>query len=150
MKQQIREYEQVISKAYELFTQFPQETHNEEIFSQWSLKDLISHFNHWAVHEVNEVKAVINDTPRSWIPNIDKYNVQGIARREANTFKDTLAEFKEINKQVIESYLLVPQDKWKIEMYKGKKYNLEWFLAISIEHYTKEHFPEMLKILEKT
>lgn len=145
----IQEFKSLYKEIKKVVDKFPQDKREEILFDKWSLKDVIAHLNHWAVHNLMCFKALKEGGKPYWAPDIDEYNEQGVQIRKNRTWNDVYNEFNTLLPQIILDYETLPQDLWNKRFWENRKFTPLKFLEIDINHYKNEHLPQLKKYTER-
>lgn len=141
------EFVKVSEELDNLIQKFPPERREEIIFDKWSLKNVVSHLNHWMVHNINCLECLIRSKIPYWQPDIDEYNQQGIETRKDWSWEKVYLEFTDLKEKQILSYENLPREFQEKKFWEDRKYTPAIFLDQDITHWRDEHIISLNKII---
>ena len=142
----IEEFKKIYLEIKELIDSFPKEKRDEILFDKWSMKDVISHLNHWAKHDILCLISLSHLEPNKepyWVPNIDDYNKQGVESRKNKSWEEVYDEFNFLLNKLILEFENLPKENWNKRFWESRDFTPSKFLDIEIKHYKEEHIPQI-------
>lgn len=133
------EFKKVSDELGNLIQKFPSERREEIIFDKWSLKNVISHLNHWMEHNINCLNCLVRGEIPYWQPNIDDYNSQGVDVRKNWSWEKVYSEFLDLKAEQILSYENLPKELREKKFWPDRRHTPISFLDTDIVHWRDEH-----------
>jgi hypothetical protein len=149
MKTKIAKLKSIGQKITSLLEEFPKDRHQDILFDQWSLKDIVAHLSNWMVHDISCLKALTEGKEPYWEQDVDDFNAKGVALRKDKTWDEVFNEFLTLRDTLIRLYENIPQDLWDKPIWKDKGETANRFLDEDIAHWEGEHlgdFKEKMQI----
>ncbi|WKZ30964.1 MAG: hypothetical protein QY318_03915 [Candidatus Dojkabacteria bacterium] len=143
MQDNIEKFEAVRDQILDVIDQFPREQRETLIFDKWSLKDIVSHLNHWMEHDLECLDSLKDGTEPFWHPDIDQFNLEGISARKDWTWDKVYNEFVQLSKQLLQTYRTFPVELWDKPIWEGRDLTPLKFLTDDIWHLEAEHLGDM-------
>ncbi len=135
----INTFNEVDKKLDNLIQKFPSERREEVVFDKWSLKNVVSHLNHWMVHDLDCLNALRDNKVPYWEPDIEEFNRKGVEARSNNNWEQVYSEFVELKNKLLNLYKEIPEDLRNKKIWPNKNETPEKFLKEDIKHWRDEH-----------
>ncbi len=132
-----------------LIRKFPAERREEIIFDKWSLKNVVSHLNHWMVHDLDCLNALLANKVPYWEPEVEEFNRKGVEARSNNNWDQVYFEFVELKNKLLNLYKEIPEDLRYKRIWPDKNETPEKFLEEDIKHWKDEHIYGLNKFFDE-
>lgn len=143
------EFKTVVNEFEELLKKFPQNRHEEIIFDKWSLKNIVSHLNHWMIHDINCLKNLIIEKEPFWESNVEEFNSKGVGVRKNKTWNEIYLEFITLKEKLTSLYANLPENLRHKKFWSDKNETPAEFLKEDILHWRDEHITSLKDFYNK-
>lgn len=143
MNKKIEKFNSVRDEFISLADRFPEEKRLDILFSDWSLKDVVSHLSNWMVHDIDCLTALKEGREPYWEPEIEEFNKKGIEARKGKNWEEIYKEFIDLGNELSSLYKTLPDNLWGKPIWKGRNETAMKFLEEDIDHLQNEHLPEL-------
>lgn len=127
----------------------PANKHTTKFLGAWSLKDIVAHLIGWSEHQINTLRFFSMGKVPSRPGNSKNFNDEIIKAKENRPWEQIYSEFIKSSSKLIEEYKNLPQHLWNKQIWLGKQMTPEEYIKLEINHYSKEHLPQIKKLLKK-
>lgn len=133
----------------DLVNNFSPEDREKILFDKWSLKDILAHVIGWNDLNTEHVIAVSQGTEPEWVADVDKYNDEQVNKRKGISWDEVYGEFVKSGERLAQTFQDLPEEVWDKKCGYEKRYTPRAYLEHMIEHYEKEHIPQLKSYLKK-
>ncbi len=133
------EFKKISDEFGTLTQKFPAEKREEIVFDKWSLKNVISHLNHWMIHDIDCLNALLDNKVPYWEPNVEEFNQKGVILRSNNSWNQVYLEFVDLKQRLIDLYSNYPEYLRNDRIWPDKSETPTRFLEENIKHWRNEH-----------
>lgn len=133
------EFKKISDELENLIQKFPSDRREEIVFDKWSLKNVVSHLNHWMKHDIDCLNALLNEQVPYWEPNVEEFNRKGVCLRSNNSWNQVYLEFIELKQRLLDLYSNYPEYLRNNKIWPDKNETPAKFLEEDINHWRDEH-----------
>jgi hypothetical protein len=137
------EFRKIAEELESLIQKFPQGKQEEVIFDKWSLKNVVSHLNHWMVHDLDCLNALLDSKVPYWEPNVEEFNRTGVELRASNSWNQVYLEFVDLKQRLLDLYSNYPEYLRNNKIWLDKSETPTRFLEEDIQHWRDEHIASL-------
>jgi hypothetical protein len=129
-----------------LVDEFPEGKREEQLFGEWTLKEILSHFSAWAVLTLDSIRRSEVDEP---IPILldndvcDWFNREGVRERKALSWDEVYGEYVDTESRLHQMYRNLSE----AETVAIKAEFLEFCIEGEVEHYAG-HLVALKQVME--
>ena len=123
----------------DLIQKFPPEKREEIVFDKWSLKNVVSHLNHWMIHDIDCLENLLRGSEPYWEPDVEDFNQKGVEVRKNKSWDEIYSEFLELKEKMVTLYKELPVDLRAKKFWTDRHENPTEFLKEDINHWRDEH-----------
>lgn len=142
-QQLINKFMELHQQYMDLVNKFPVEDREKVLFDKWSLKDVLAHVIGWNDLNTEHVIDVAQGTEPEWVADVDKYNDQQVNKRKSFSWEKVYDEFVQSGERLADTFQELPGEIWDKKCGYEKRYTPRAYLEHMIEHYEKEHIPQL-------
>lgn len=151
--EKIAELSQIISQTIETVNQYPPETREQQIFDQWTLKDILAHFSGWNWLTIRDLgKLQRGEEITEWLSNdedLDEFNQKEVESRKNRSWEEVYVEFVDSCNQLILEYKGLKPEHWKKQFGPEQDSTPVRSLLIDIDHMGNVHLPELKDVVTR-
>lgn len=144
----LSEFKNTSEELNKLIQKFPSKKREEISFDKWSLKNVVSHLNHWMIHNLNCLDSLAQGKVPYWQPDTDEYNLQGVEKRKNWTWEEVYSEFLDLKAKQILSYENLPKELREKKFWEDRRHTPFSFLEKDITHWRDEHIVSLNNFFE--
>lgn len=145
----LNKFKKISNELDNMIQKFPSERRDEVVFDKWSLKNVVSHLNHWMTHNINCLEALKQGKTPYWQPDTDEYNRQGVEKRKDLKWEDVYSEFLTLKDKQISSYKSLPRELYEKKFWDERRHTPLSFLSNDISHWKDEHIKALNNFFNK-
>lgn len=142
-KNNIQLFKKISDELEFLILKFPKEKREEVIFDKWSLKNIVSHLNHWMTHDIDCLTSLLNGQIPFWEPDVEVFNAKGIDQRKNIPWDVIFSEFVGLKGKLIELYESIDENFINKKIWPDKNQTPLRFLDDDINHWRDEHINQL-------
>lgn len=148
-KNKIQLFKNISEELESLILKFPDEKREEIIFDKWSLKNVVSHLNHWMIHDIDCLTSLLNGQIPFWEPDVEVFNARGVDQRKNLSWDEIFSEFVELKCKLIDVFEKVDEKMVNIKIWPDKNETAIKILDDDIYHFRYEHVTQLTDYLDK-
>lgn len=137
------EFTKISEELDYLIQKFPPKQREEIVFDKWSLKNVVSHLNHWMIHDLDCLNALLANKVPYWEPEVEEFNRKGVEERSNNSWEQVYLEFVELKNNLLNLYKEIPEDLRYKKIWLDKNETPTRFLEEDIKHWRDEHITSL-------
>jgi hypothetical protein len=137
------EFKNISLELENLIQKFPSERREEIIFDKWSLKNVVSHLNHWMIHDIDCLENLIQGKEPFWEPDVEEFNQSGVEARRNKSWDEIYSEFIDLRKKTIDLYTKLPTVLQNKKFWNNKNETPTEFLKEDNAHWRDEHIASL-------
>lgn len=145
----LNKFKKISGELDSLIQKFSQERREEILFDKWSLKNVVSHLNHWMLHDIDCLENIIQGTEPFWEPDVEIFNQRGVEARKNKSWDEIYSEFVNLKNRVIDLYTKLPTGLYDKKFWNGKDETPTEFLKEDITHWKDEHIASLNYFFKK-
>jgi hypothetical protein len=126
---------------------FPENKRSWILFGKWSLKDILAHLSGWDKLTVESIEIFRKGEIPKWGLGVYDFNKKSVNERKRWSWKKIYKEFVDLQEEIINAYKSIPKEKYNQKIWTNRNETPLDFLRIDINHYKKEHLPEIKREL---
>ena len=139
----LNEFTKISEELDNLIQKFSSERREEVVFDKWSLKNVVSHLNHWMIHDLDCLNVLLNGKVPYWEPDVEEFNRKGVEARSNNNWDQVYTEFVELKNKLLTLYKEIPEDLRNKRIWPDKNETPTRFLEEDIQHWRDEHITSL-------
>jgi len=147
MYQPIERFAEVREQVLHAIRRFPAQRREDELFGEWTLKDLVAHLTGWDVYFTTILSCLETGEKAPYWGNMNKFNEASVGKRRDSSWKKVYDEFVAAGREFIRCYGQLSDKAAERRFWKSKSYTPASIVRINIHHYAKSHLPEIEKVL---
>jgi len=132
-----------------LIIKFPINKREEIVFDKWSLKNVVSHLNHWMKHDIDCLEATTKGVVPYWEPDVEEFNRKGVEARKNNSWEEVYSEFAKLKTELIELYGSISPELQNKKIWLDSNHTPIRFLEDDIKHWRDEHIKGLNNFYKK-
>jgi len=136
-----------LGKEYiKMVEDLPAPLRKDELFANWSLKDILAHFSGWNILTIESIECILNGGTALWFDDskLNDFNHASVSQRSTKTWCEVFEEFTLTLRLLIELYSRLTPDQLKLPFGDG---TVSDALPTDINHYMF-HYGELKEVLE--
>lgn len=142
-KVKVQDFKKIADNLETLILDFPEDKRENIIFDRWSLKDVISHLNHWMVHDIDCLTALLDGKVPFWESDVETFNTRGIEKRRDLTWNKVFNEFLMLKKKLINLYESIDGHLINERIWPDRNQTPLRFVEDDIKHWKGEHLAQL-------
>lgn len=135
----ISRFEEISDRLEDLILQFPDQKREEIVFDRWSLKNVVSHLNHWMIHDIDCLTSLQNGKVPHWEEDVEMFNSKGVEKRSELSWDTVFSEFRLLRERLISLYSSLDSKLLDKKIWPDKRETPRKFLDEDINHWQNEH-----------
>jgi hypothetical protein len=143
------DFEKVSDKLTKLIQFFPVSKIEDVVFDKWSLKNVVSHLNHWIIHDIDCIKSLIAGKVPHWEPDIEVFNTRGVDKRRDLNWDIIFNEFLKLKNELLNLYKNLGEEYRHKKIWPDKNETPYKFLNEDIKHWQGEHISQLEEYFKK-
>ena len=129
--------------------QFPSDRVNEQLFGDWTLKDVIAHFVGWDKEFTETLLDYSKGIKHEYWGKMYEFNDRVVNASKNKSWKTIYSGFVKSGSDFIDSYQKVPENHLDTKVWKDKIYTPIRILEINIHHYEKAQLSKIKKLVKE-
>jgi len=145
----IERFNNLHQELIDLVSKVPIKDREIVVFDKWSLKDVLIHITAWNENDISRFNTIMEDGDPvvTWIDDLDKFNEEVVTQTRSLPWETVFNNFVESGNNLVEVARQFPSQKWSVTVDPKKEMSIEDDFGYSIEHYEKEHIPQIKSFL---
>lgn len=145
----VNKFKKISEELDDLIKKFPAERREEIVFDKWSLKNIVSHLNHWMLHDIDCLELLMQEKEPYWEPNVEDFNKKGVEERKGRSWESIYSEFQDLKERLVGLYLNLPTKLRDKKFWSNKSETPTEFLKEDINHWRNEHVAQLENYFKK-
>ncbi len=126
----------------------PENRCDTKFLGVWSLKDIVAHLTGWSEHQIDTLKSHSKGEVPSRPSSSQDFNENITKARENRSWEQVYKEFIKSSLELIVAYKNLSEVFWNKQIWPDKQMTPKEYIKLEIDHYSKEHLPQIKKLLE--
>ncbi len=143
------EFKEISAELEKLIIKFPKEKVEITVFDKWSLKNVVSHLNHWMEHDILCLESLQNGIVPFWEPDVEEFNRKGVEARKDYSWDIVFKEFLDLKAKLINIFKNLELDLENARIWPDKNETPRRFLEEDIKHWRDEHIKSLNDFFNK-